>query len=291
MRPSLVLLALLLATAGHTVGTLATSAAEPPRRVVSMNLCTDQLALLLAAPGQVVSVSKLARDPAMSTTSKEAASVPVNWGRAEEIFVLDPDLVLAGTFTTRTTVAMLRRLGFRVEEFEPESSFADLRTHVLRMGALLGREARAAEVVAAFDADLAAIEAARPTEADRPLAVAYYAGGRTSGSGTLVDEVMRAGGHRNLAVERGVVGTGALPLETLVTAHPDVVIGGVPDRRGPALAHQAYRHPALRAVTDPRGGMVTVDDRLTICGGPFTLDAVRRLAAVAKGRNAGERAR
>ncbi|MEO0811096.1 MAG: hypothetical protein AAFW82_10790, partial [Pseudomonadota bacterium] len=31
-----------------------------PRRVVSMNLCTDQLAMLLAAPGQLYSVSYLA---------------------------------------------------------------------------------------------------------------------------------------------------------------------------------------------------------------------------------------
>lgn len=263
-------------------GASVASAAEPPRRVVSMNLCTDQMALLLAAPGQVISVSKLARDPAMSTMSREAAAVPVNWGRAEEIFALEPDLVLAGTFTTRTTVDMLRRLGFRVETFEPESSFADMRAHITRMGALLGREARAAEVIAALDADLAAIEAARPAEADRPLAVAYYAGGRTAGRGTLVDEVIRTAGYRNLAVERGIAGSGILPLETLVTTAPDIVIGGVPDRRGPALAHQNYRHPALATATAPRGGMVAIDDRLTICGGPFTLEAVRKLATLAR---------
>jgi iron complex transport system substrate-binding protein len=34
-----------------------------PRRVVSINLCTDQLAMMLAAPGQLVSVSDLAADP------------------------------------------------------------------------------------------------------------------------------------------------------------------------------------------------------------------------------------
>lgn len=288
MRPDAVLL---VGAAFLAVGTLVVPAAEPPRRVVSMNLCTDQMALLLAAPGQVVSVSKLARDPTMSNMAREAAAIPANWGRAEEIFALEPDLVLAGTFTTRTTVDMLRRLGFRVETFEPEASFADMLAHIARMGALLGREARAAEVIAALDADLAAIAAARPTEADRPLAVAYYAGGRTSGTGTLVDEVMRTAGYRNLAVERGIAGTGVLPLETLVTAAPDVVIGGIPDRRGPALAHQNYRHPALAAATAPAGGMVVVDDRLTICGGPFTLDAVKRLAARARAAHVPETAR
>lgn len=263
-------------------GAFAASAAEPPRRVVSMNLCTDQMALLLAAPGQVVSVSKLARDPAMSNMAEEAAVLPVNWGRAEEILALEPDLVVAGTYTTRATVDLLRRLGFRVETFAPETSFADMRAHVTRMGALLGREARAAEVIAALDADLAAIAAARPAEAERPLAVAYYAGGRTAGTGTLVDEAMRTAGLRNLAVERGIAGSGVLPLETLVAARPDVVIGSIPDRRGPALAHQNYRHPALAAATAPAGGMVAIDDRLTICGGPFTLDAVRDLAARAR---------
>lgn len=257
-------------------------AAEPPRRVVSMNLCTDQMALLLAAPGQIVSVSKLARDPAMSTMAAEAAAIPANWGRAEEIFALEPDLVLAGTYTARPTVELLRRLGFRVETFAPEASFADMRAHITRMGVLLGRQARAAEVIAALDADLAAIEATRLPMADRPLAVAWYAGSRTSGKGTLVDEVMRAAGLRNLAAERGIAGSGVLPLETLVTAHPDLVIGGVPDRRGPALAYQNYRHPALAAVMASHGGMVTVDDRLTICGGPFTLQAVRHLAELAR---------
>ncbi len=272
-------------------GAFAASAAEPPRRVVSMNLCTDQMALLLAAPGQVVSVSKLARDPAMSNMAAEAAVLPVNRGRAEEILALEPDLVLAGTYTTRATVDLLRRLGFRVETFAPETSFADMRAHVARMGALLGREARAAEVIAALDADLVAIEAARPAEADRPLAVAYYAGGRTSGAGTLVDAVMRTAGLRNLAVERGIAGSGVLPLETLVTAAPDLVIGGIPDRRGSALAHQNYRHPALAAVTAPQGGMVAIDDRLTICGGPFTLEAVRDLAARTRAPHPTEAAR
>ena len=42
------------------------AAQEAPARVVSMNLCTDQLAMLLAAPGQLLSVSKLARDPMSS---------------------------------------------------------------------------------------------------------------------------------------------------------------------------------------------------------------------------------
>ena len=45
---------------------LPAAAASVPRRVVSMNLCTDQMAMLVAAPGQLFSVSFLAADPVSS---------------------------------------------------------------------------------------------------------------------------------------------------------------------------------------------------------------------------------
>lgn len=58
-------------------------AGDVPRRVVSMNLCTDQLALALADPSQIVSVSHFATDPSMSVHWKQAEDLPVNYGRAE----------------------------------------------------------------------------------------------------------------------------------------------------------------------------------------------------------------
>ena len=67
----------------------------PPQHVVSMNLCTDQLAMLLAAPGQLVSVSHVARDPRASALADQAMAYPVNHGDAEEIYLAKPDLVLA----------------------------------------------------------------------------------------------------------------------------------------------------------------------------------------------------
>jgi len=111
--------------------------AEPPRRVVSVNLCTDQLALLLAAPGQLVSVSRLAHDPTMAALAEAAQRIPANGGKAEEIYLLRPDLVLAGTYTTRQSLDMLRRLGIRVEAFPPEQSLEDIRRHIRSMGAML----------------------------------------------------------------------------------------------------------------------------------------------------------
>jgi iron complex transport system substrate-binding protein len=80
-----------------------------------MNVCTDQLAMLIAGEGQLHSVSALASDPRTSAMAGEARAFPANHALAEEIFLMQPDLVLAGTFSARATVGLLRRLGFRVE--------------------------------------------------------------------------------------------------------------------------------------------------------------------------------
>ncbi|MES9971754.1 MAG: hypothetical protein ABW092_17100, partial [Candidatus Thiodiazotropha sp.] len=69
-------------------------AAGPPQRVVSVNLCSDQLLLMLAEPQQVASVSYLSRDPDSSFVADQASRYPLNHARAEEIIRLQPDLVL-----------------------------------------------------------------------------------------------------------------------------------------------------------------------------------------------------
>lgn len=253
------------------------AAKNTPRRVVSMNVCTDQLAMLIADEGQLHSVSHMGADPAMSVMADEAQDYVINHGQAEEVFLMRPDLVLAGAYTTRTTVAMLRRLGFRVEEFAPESSFDDIRANITRMGALLGRPERAAELVAELDAGLAAL-AAEPSG----LTVALYApNSYTSGEGTLADAVVEAAGLSNIADDLGLAGTARLPLEMLVLADPDLIVSEDRYRGAPALAGENFRHPAYRALSDGRR-VASAPGRYWVCGAPYTLEAVRILREAAR---------
>ena len=146
-----------------------------PQRVVSMNLCSDQLAMMLAAPGQLISVSSLAQDPRLSPMAQEAAAYRPNSGRAEEIYLMRPDLVIAGTYTPPATVAMLRRLGIRVETPPPSEDFDAIRADIIRMGDWLGRRDAARDLLARFDADLAIARSPR----GQGRAALYYANGFT----------------------------------------------------------------------------------------------------------------
>lgn len=243
--------------------------AEPPARVVSMNLCTDQLALLLARPGQLVGVSRVAADPVASALWREAAAVPAVSADAEAISRLAPDLVLAGRWDPPATLALLRRLGLRVETFDIEVSFQDIRAHVTRMGALLGTPERAAALIAAMDSELAPPLPPGP----RPRAALYYANGYTSGAGTLAHEILTAAGLSNIAAERGLAGLTRLPLEVLVMSAPDLLVTGQ-DYPSPALAQGILRHPAARALA---AGRARVADNLWVCGTPLAAHAVTAL--------------
>ena len=130
-----------------------------PKRIVSLNLCIDQILLDLVPRERIGGVSFLAADPSMSLVAEEAKALPSVRGSAEEILALDPDLVLAGEYTTAATVDLLRRLGQRVEIVPMATSFAQIRDVVLLMGQLTGEEQRAQTLMTDFDTRLAEVKA------------------------------------------------------------------------------------------------------------------------------------
>lgn len=252
--------------------------AEAPARVVSMNLCTDQLAMLVAGAGQLVSVSALAQDPRGSAMAEEAAAYPANRGLAEEIYLMQPDLVVTGTFSNRATVAMLRRLGIPVAVFDPAYGLDEVRDRLLQMGEVLGRQDAAQALVAEYDARLAALQAEAEGEAEggaRPAAVLYHANGYTNGDRTLAGQILVAAGFENAAIAAGFGAGGFMPLEVLAMLQPDAVItaGAAP---GASRAEEIMAHPVVDILrhAHPTG---SVTDRDWVCGTPHVLRAVEGL--------------
>ncbi|WP_299360995.1 ABC transporter substrate-binding protein [uncultured Paracoccus sp.] len=245
--------------------------AAAPRRVVSINLCTDQLAMTLASPGQLISVSALARDPGSSLMADEAAAFPVNHSRAEEVYLLRPDLVLASSFTSPATLAMLRRLDVPVMVQAPATSLAEVRESIVAMGVALGQQDRAAVLARRFDEALGILR--MPVDPAAPLAATWQANGYVTGTATLSADVLQAAGFDLLARKLGLQFGGSLPLETLLLADPDLLVTD-PPARGSARADDVVRHPAL---AHARATRVEVPGRDWVCGLPQVLDVVARL--------------
>jgi iron complex transport system substrate-binding protein len=261
------------------VWSLTPALADQPARVVSINLCTDQLAMLLADPGQLVSVTHLASDPLASSMVAEAAGYQVNRGQAEQVFLMRPDLVLAGTYTPAGTVDLLRRLGIAVVQVAPVAALADVPSQIRVVGAAMGQGARAEAMAQHFEAEVAALRVAGP----QATAAFYYPNGYTTGAGTLADEVLGLTGFSNLGAAAGVTGGGILPLERLVIAAPQVLVTSTP-YPGASRSEEILQHPALAAVS---GAARVPSDADWVCGTPHLLRAIRGMALVRAGLGPG----
>src|SRR5258708_21845588 len=77
-------------------------------RIVSMNVCTDQLLIPLADPQQILGLSRYSRDAWQSFAAANARHYPILSGGAEDVLVLRPDVVVASLFDTRATREFLR---------------------------------------------------------------------------------------------------------------------------------------------------------------------------------------
>lgn len=205
-----------------------------------------------------------------------ALGLPTNGSGAEEIYLLNPDLVLAGTFTAPATVNMLRDLGIRVELFAPARALNDVPLRVAQMGDALERKAEADALIAAFEAELNAIRS--DTSTTRPRAVLTYVNSYSSGDATLAGDILKIAGFDNAAVELGLSSVGTVSLEELILLNPDVIVQGR-DYPGASRAEDNLHHPALRALKNTR---FTSDmtDRDWICGTPHVLKAVRDMHAL-----------
>ena len=247
--------------------------AGAPQRIASINICTDQLLMSIAPPERIVSVSWLAVDNRTSAMAAEAAAFHQNHAAAEELINLSPDLVVAGTHGSASTIAVLEKIGIPVVRVPIAATFPEIRANIRMLAAAIGAEARGEAVIAAMDNRLASIP---PITGRGPVLATYAVNGWTAGAGTLAHTIVTAAGFRPIGDVVGFSGTVNLGLERFVTINPDIVVLGEGWDDPPSLAGESLRHPALRGMEG--AVFTTLPTNLWLCGTPRTVEAVERLA-------------
>ena len=146
-------LKLLVAMMGLALPVGGASAANLPR-LVSMNVCTDQLVLTLADPEQILGLSRFSRDGWQSKAG-DLSRYPVLSGGAEDVLLIRPDIVVASAFDKRSTRELLKAKGLRLAELTVPRTLDEARQQIREVGDLIGHPDRAAAEIARLDAALA----------------------------------------------------------------------------------------------------------------------------------------
>ena len=249
-----------------------TSAQQP--RVVSINLCADQLLVPLADPGQILGLSPYARDPLRSGVAAGAERFPSLAGSAEEVLALRPDLVLAGRFTKRATRELLRSHGVRLVELDAVRSLDEAKAQLRQVAGLLGHPERADAAITRIDI---ATERARAAAATHLSVLPLQRRGWVAGGGTLLGSMLQVTGLTPAVNGRGL-GRFAT-LEEIVALKPDLLIVSEAGERAEDQGAALLLHPALARLYPPERRIVLPDSLNLFCGGPRLGEALDTLTA------------
>lgn len=246
-----------------------TQTAVPPKRIISLNLCADQLVLALADREQIAGLTRNAIDPQMSAESARARDLHTLGGSAEEILAIRPDLVVGMPARGNAALRALGNMEYKTLDLPTATSLNEIYTSIRATARAVGHRRRGDALIARMKRDLAAV----PTVGNSRIAVYYQRRGYVTGSGTLVDGLIKRAGLINLAGKLGKPVLSHMSLEEIVAAQPDfLIVESATDRiadQGTEMLH----HPALSGI--PR---ISISQAWTVCGGPAYVLAARSIA-------------
>jgi iron complex transport system substrate-binding protein len=250
-------------------------AADPPRRVVSFNLCADQLVVALADPEQIAGLSPYATDPALSVVADRAKAFRKADWQAESTILLEPDLVLVGPNDRSMTRRMLTSQGLRVVETGFVSDLDSGRRQIREMAILLGKKERGEALI--LDLERARARLADAVPKGNRTALVVERGGYTQGPASLAATLLAEAGFKPPPGAPEGYG-GFIPLERFLVLKPDVVFLKDPPRAATDQGAMFLVHPALRDSYPPER-RVALPTRYTMCGGPALVAAFDYMAA------------
>lgn len=248
---------------------------DRPVRIVSLDYCADQYVLKLADREQILAVSPDAVKE-FSYMRDEAVGVPTVRSVAEDVLILEPDLIVRSYGGGPNAAAFFERAGIPVLQVGWTSSIDNGKTGSIpsiieELAAGLDQPDRGEALIASFRQRLDAIKARSVGQ----TALYMTQGGVTSGPGSLVHEMLRVAGYENFQAKPG---WRALPLERLVYQQPDIVAAAFFETltTGPD-AWSAAKHPVAKDLLDG-SHVVPLEGAWTACGGWFLMDAIEALA-------------
>jgi iron complex transport system substrate-binding protein len=235
--------------------------------VASLNLCSDEYLLLLARPGEIASVTRLAHDPQESPLWRQARRYPANRGDLEGILALKPRTILTmGGSSGRSTAKIARRMGIGVVSLPSPSTVDDVIANLRRTASHLGDPRRA-------DPWVDRIQRLRAASPGRGTDAIFLSGGGVSLSrGSPAIEWLRLAGFAQRPLTNG-----RADLETLLTRPPRMLVKSRYRAAQVSAGQRWLGHPIVRRLPT-----IETDGRAWTCAGPLMIMEIERLQGLTR---------
>jgi len=233
-----------------------------PKRIISLDLCTDWMLTLHVDKERIAALSpmqRLSKSFHPAPWMKEETSWPSHNGSPESIAHYQPDLILVGEYAAIPLREQLRRLGFRIGILPLANTLAEVEEYERLFFAYTGL---------AFERKNELPPAVEP---GKKRLLLLGANAIATGRSTFEDSILSSSGWQNYLTESGLV---RLDLERIALDPPDAVLWAAPS--GAALANSFAEHSLWRSLTPPPLRLDT-DYWRWQCPGPWSWELIREL--------------
>lgn len=243
-----------------------------PLRIVSLAPANTEIVAELGLLDRVVGVTSFDDyPPEVSEIQVVGDFMAPN---VEAVAATSPDLVLATGGIQAGTISQLEDMGAVVIAVDPvdlESLYASIRM----VGAATGTDAEAEALVDGMTSDVADIEAAA---AERAPVTAFVEIAQdplfTTGSGTLIDDLLVRAGGVNTVQKEGYIG---YSVEQLLEDDPEVYLATEGSMSDPSTLGERPGYDSLSAVA--AGRVYILDDNLVSRPGPRVVEGLAQIYA------------
>ena len=253
--------------------------AQNNKKIISINLCTDQYLLALADKKNILALSPFAKDLGMSYLAQEANEFQTIRDDAESVLQLKPDIVVASSFNNPNTLKLLRSNGIKVVTIGFASKLEDIKTHIDQFADGIGYQSKAVELKKQFEQTL---QETKDLYKKYDLTILYYQrGGFIAGKGSLFGMIIEHAGLKNLAALQNRPTFGSMSIETLIVNPPDILVLSKSIKAYHDQGRKLLKHPAmLKSFSDHK--ILRFPTSETVCSGPGTIAALKRLKEIKK---------
>ncbi|MFA4836427.1 MAG: cobalamin-binding protein [Dehalococcoidia bacterium] len=194
-----------------------------PQRIVSLAPSNTEILFALGLGDQVVGVTDYCDFPPEAKLKEKIGGFSeVN---LEKVLSLSPDLVLAADIHTKTIVPELENRGLKVIVLNPKT-IDELLANITQVGALTGKEAESAKLVADMKGRIEAVtdKVSSLSNEDKPgvFFITWHDPPWTVGSGNIINELIEKAGGTNIFAD--LEGNKSVILETIIARNPQVML-------------------------------------------------------------------
>ncbi len=250
-----------------------------PQRIISLAPSNTEILYALGLADNIVGVTKYCDYPPEATEKPNIGGYSTP--NIEEVVAKSPDLILATTIHDSKVIPQLEDKGLTIVAIAPKN-LDEVLEGIRLVGEVTGKGVEADKLVTEMESRIQTItdKIDQIPEDQRPQVfyLTWHDPLKTSGQGTLNDELMRRAGGRNIFPE--VVGTQTVDFETLVARNPQVMIAGIGMGTGEDKTLQFLQTEPRLQDTDAaiQGRIYGIDMDITGRAGPRIIDGLEDYA-------------